>query len=86
MTEQDIQTKIKEKLERDGWMVIKLISCSISGMPDLLCLKNGLAKFIEVKKESGVLSPIQKHRIKELIKKGFECNVWIDYENNFNKK
>lgn len=83
MLEQKIQSKIIKKLEVEGWLVLKLIKVSKSGYPDLIALKNGKTMFIEVKQPNGVLSEIQKFRIKELTSQGFECKVWIDYEIDF---
>lgn len=83
MLEQKIQSKIIKKLEVDGWLVLKLIKVSKSGYPDLIALKNGKTMFIEVKQPNGVLSEIQKYRIKELTLQGFECKVWTDYEVDF---
>lgn len=40
--------------------------------------------FIEVKKESGKLSEIQKYRIEELKKQGFNVKVWSEYGTDFN--
>ena len=84
MLESKIQTKIKKRLEKDGWEVIKLIRTSMVGIPDLMALKDGVVKFIEVKQTVGILSEIQKIRIKQLKEKGFEVLVWTDYETNFN--
>jgi len=75
MTEQRIQKKIADQLTNDGWFVIKLMKTSINGIPDLMALKNGTTKFIEVKKPRGVISEIQKYRIKQLRKQGFEAVV-----------
>ncbi len=75
MTEQQIQKKITDQLTNDGWFVIKLIKTTINGIPDLMALKNGTTKFIEVKKPRGVISEIQKYRIKQLRKQGFEAVV-----------
>jgi len=49
-----------------------------------MCLKNGISMFIEVKQPTGKLSELQKVRIKELQKLGFECKIWTDYETDFN--
>jgi len=84
MLESGIQTKIKKKLEADGWFVIKLIKTSVNGIPDLMALKNGETMFIEVKRPKGVLSSIQKFRIQELINNGFKAKIWIDYEQDYN--
>ena len=75
MTEQRIQKKITDQLTNDGWFVIKLMKTSINGIPDLMALKNGTTKFIEVKKPRGIISEIQKYRIKQLRKQGFEAVV-----------
>jgi len=75
MTEQRIQKKITDQLTNDGWFVIKLMKTSINGIPDLMALKNGKTKFIEVKKPRGIISEIQKYRIKQLRKQGFEAVV-----------
>lgn len=83
MLESKIQSKIKKRLEKDGWEVIKLIKTSMIGIPDLMALKEGKIKFIEVKQTIGILSEIQKLRIKQLKEKGFEVLVWTDFENEF---
>jgi len=75
MTEQRIQKKITDQLTNDGWFVIKLMKTSINGIPDLMALRNGTTKFIEVKKPGGIISEIQKYRIKQLRKQGFETVV-----------
>lgn len=75
MTEQQIQKKITDNLENDGWVVVKLMKTSTNGIPDLMCLRNGVAKFIEVKKPNGKISELQKYRIKQLRKQGFEAIV-----------
>ena len=83
MLESKIQTKIKKKLEEKGYLVVKLIKTSCNGIPDLMCLKDGKAIFIEVKQPTGVLSELQKLRIKQLSDLGFDCKVWTDYECDF---
>jgi Holliday junction resolvase len=83
MTEQQIQTKIKKKLQAQGYFVTKLIKTSTNGIPDLLAIKDGQATFIEVKKENGILSPLQELRLSELAKYGCIVKVWSDFETNF---
>ena len=83
MLESRIQTKIKKKLEAEGWLVIKLIRTSVNGVPDILALKNGKAIFIEVKQPTGKISEVQKLRIKQLQEQGFEVKIWQDYECDF---
>ena len=83
MLESKIQTRIKKKLEEKGYLVVKLINTNCNGIPDLMCLKDGKAIFIEVKQPTGVLSELQKLRIKQLKGLGFEVKVWSDYEVDF---
>lgn len=75
MTEAQIQSKIIDRYEKRGYMVVKLIQTSKNGIPDLLLLKDGIASFIEVKTETGRLSELQKFRIKQLEEKGFKVEV-----------
>ncbi|HEX4888560.1 MAG TPA: VRR-NUC domain-containing protein [Luteibaculaceae bacterium] len=37
-----------------------------AGIPDLLAVKEGKCRFIEVKRKNGKLSEIQKYRLQEL--------------------
>ena len=83
MLESKRQSKIIKKLTEDGWLVIKLIKTNLNGICDLMALKDGKTIFIEVKQPTGVLSEIQKIRIKQLKEHGFEVNVWVDYNVGF---
>lgn len=74
-TEAKLQTKIINKLEADGWIVVKTIQLSKNGFPDLFCFKNGRAIFIEVKAPNGKLSELQKYRIEQLQKENFTALV-----------
>lgn len=82
-SEQAIQTNIKKKLEAEGYLIVKLIKTSCNGIPDLMALKEGETLFIEVKKENGVLSELQKERIIQLRAQGFEVKIWTDYGIDF---
>ena len=75
MTEAQIQAKIIDRYEKDGYMVVKLIQTNKNGIPDLLLLNAGTASFVEVKTEIGRLSELQKYRIKQLEEKGFKVEV-----------
>lgn len=82
-TEQQIQTKIKNKLQERGWFVTKLIKTSTNGIPDLLAIKYGKAMFIEVKRENGKLKPLQQELIRQLSESGAIVKVWSDFEVDF---
>lgn len=72
MLEQQIQSKIIKNLEKEGWYIVKLITTTKAGIPDLLCLKNGRTVFIEVKKPGEDSEPLQKFRHQELRQQGFQ--------------
>jgi Holliday junction resolvase len=78
MTEQQIQTGIKKKLQDAGWYVTKLILTSTPGIPDLLALKNGKALFIECKRPGLKPSPLQEHVMGKLRAAGFDVFVVDD--------
>lgn len=67
------QSKVKKKYENEGWIVINTIKLSVNGYPDLFCFKDSKAIFIECKEGGDTLKPLQKFRIDELIKQGFEA-------------
>lgn len=83
MLEQQIQKKIIKRLETDGWFVLKLIKCNKNGYPDLLAIKGNDTMFVEVKKPNGVLSELQKVRIKELKERGINIKIWTDFSIDF---
>ena len=75
MTESQIQKKIIDNFTDRGFMVVKLMKTNTNGIPDLMVLKNGVCKFIEVKKPNGKISELQKYRIKQLRIQKFEAVV-----------
>ena len=83
MLESARQTQIKKKLQEDGWIVVKLIKTSLTGIPDIIALKDGKAMFVEVKQIKGVLSPIQTHVIKTLRTNGFDVKIWTKYQEDY---
>lgn len=82
--EQKVQTKIIKQLEAEGYYVLKLVKTNKNGIPDLLAIKNNECLFIEVKREDGKLSEVQKYRLNELKEKGIKAVV--AYGINFNKE
>lgn len=84
MRESDYQRKIIKKYEKQGYFVLKLIRTNIVGISDLLILKsNETPIFLECKTEKGKLSEIQKYRLEELKKKGFD--VFVSYGHEIKK-
>lgn len=75
MLESKIQTSIKNHMQNKGWFITKLIQTSTNGIPDLLCLKEGRAIFLEIKQPGHKPTPLQEFRITQLKKNGFETIV-----------
>ena len=73
--ESKIQTNIKARFEKAGWMVVKLIQTNCNGIPDLMCLKQGRTIFIEVKQPGREPTELQRYRHDELQKQGFTVYV-----------
>jgi Holliday junction resolvase len=73
--ESQIQRKIKLKLEKAGWLVVKVIQCSAPGFPDLVALKQGKAIFLEIKRPGEKPRPLQEYRHEQLRKQNFEVIV-----------
>lgn len=55
-----------------GWWTFKIAGgpMQTSGIPDLLCLKNGRAVFLEVKQPGKKPTRLQEHRMLEIRKVG----------------
>lgn len=68
MTEEGkLQNKIITLLEKQGYTCVKILSCTKSGWPDVEALHNiKPTLYIEVKTETGTVSPLQKLRHKQL--------------------
>lgn len=73
--ESKVQSRIIKRYEAQGWFVVKLVLTSKPGIPDLLCLKDGKAVFIEVKRPGEKPGPLQDYRIAELRRMGFDVQV-----------
>jgi len=80
LKESIIQKKVSDYFKQRGWLVVKVLQCTLNGFPDLMLLKDGKTFFIETKAENGIVSPLQFYRHEQLIKQGFE--VYIIYSLN----
>ena len=79
--EQKLQSKIISDLNKRGWIVVKTITLSKAGFPDIFAFKNGQAVFFEVKAKKGVKSKLQQYRIEQLQAEGFTAEFVDDYDN-----
>ena len=75
MLESKYQKKIIDKLESDGWYVIKLIKTNKNGIPDLFAVKENTCQFIEVKGANTPVSKLQEYRIKQLNDLGIPAKI-----------
>ena len=66
--ESSIVASIVRHAKARGWWVMKIHGgpYQLAGIPDLLCIKDGKAAFIEVKQPGKEPTPIQLQRIHEL--------------------
>ena len=83
LSEQQIQKKITTQLEKDGYLVLKIIKCNKSGYPDLIAVKENDTLFVEVKRPKGKLSELQKVRIADMKQRGINVVVWTAYKQDF---
>jgi len=72
MREQDIQRKIIKFLESKGAYVVKVVSATKAGVPDILCCLQGKFIGIEVKTPTtkGNTSALQKYNLELIEAKG----------------
>lgn len=71
MLEREIEKHLKTEVEKHGGLCLKWASPGVRGVPDRVIIKEGgEVFFVELKKEGGVLSPLQKKIIKEMRDRG----------------
>lgn len=75
MLESKIQSQIVNALKKAGWLVIRPITISEAGYPDLFCFRNGWVVFIEVKRPGQKLRKLQEYRKRQLEEQGFDVMV-----------
>lgn len=81
MRESVIQSRVKSIYEKDGWLVNKVIQCTLNGWTDLECYKNGITVFIECKAPGEKPTELQLYRHQQLRDKGFTVHVVDHYIN-----
>ena len=63
------------QMEKEGWMVIKIIRANMAGLPDLLLLRDGVARWVEVKQPGKKPTVLQSARHALLRRMGFSVEV-----------
>ena len=77
MLEQGIQTRIIKALSSKGVYVVKVVSASRNGTPDLLCCYKGRFIAIEVKRPGEKPTVLQNAKL-EKIREAGGVAVWVD--------
>lgn len=79
MMEKDIERYLHTKIKKVGGFCMKMENIpGFNGIPDrLVLLPGGLVAFVEVKRQDGKLSTIQKYRIQNL--KDIGIKVYVAY-------
>lgn len=75
MLESVIQKRVRLRYEADGWLVVKILQCTLNGWPDLQCHKNGVTEFVECKRPGEKPTELQLYRHQQLRKQGFKVLV-----------
>lgn len=72
LTEKELENKIKRFLADQGAYYFKHFGCKFSkaGVPDIVGCLNGRFIGIEVKREDGKATDIQKHHLEQIKEKG----------------
>lgn len=70
--ESKLQTRIRNYLTKNGWLVVKHMLTSKPGWPDLEAIKDGRTIRIEVKSEGEDAEPLQKYKHYQIRKHGGE--------------
>jgi len=68
MTSSNIQAKISEWADRNGFLYNKIVSAARSGWPDCILIIHGITYYFEVKFKSDKLRPLQKRKIQKMNK------------------
>ena len=76
MLEKEIEQALIRAVRKSGGLCLKFVSPGWDGAPDRICLwSGGRVAFIELKRPGGKVMPLQKKRMEELRKLGFDVKV-----------
>lgn len=83
LSESIIQNRVKTVYENAGWLVVKIIQCTLNGWPDQQMMKDNKIVLIECKAEGLAKNfkrdfPLQHYRHEQLRQQGFTVHV-VDY-------
>ncbi len=75
MLESTFEKKFRAATKAIGAVVHKTVSLSQNGFPDRMLIHDGRVVFVELKKSTGALSPVQVMTITEMVEAG--ANVYV---------
>ena len=75
MLESEIEKKLVREIRKMGGMAYKFVSPGNTGVPDRIVILPGVITFVELKTETGRLSPGQKRQIGKLQNLGMKVVV-----------
>lgn len=75
MLESEIEKKLVREIRKMGGMAYKFVSPGNTGVPDRIVILPGVITFVELKTETGRLSPGQKRQIRKLQDLGMKVVV-----------
>lgn len=75
MLESEIEKKLVREIRKMGGMAYKFVSPGNTGVPDRIVILPGVITFVELKTETGRLSPGQKRQIGKLQDLGMKVVV-----------
>lgn len=78
--ESQLQRKIINDLELNGWEVHKVLKSSRAGWPDLEAFRDKMTIFIETKSQGKEARPLQKYQHGKLRAQGFQVFVIDNWE------
>lgn len=75
MKESAVEKKLREGVRRLGFRAYKFVAPGSAGVPDRMIVGHGRVIFVELKKDTGELKPIQKLQISVLQRLGQDVRV-----------
>lgn len=81
MLEKQIEQALTKEVKARGGWCIKLVSPSMSGLPDrMVLMQGGRIGFVELKQKGKKPRPLQVRRIQQLQQLGFQCFIMDEKE------
>jgi len=70
ITEAKFIKAFRKELESKGWLIFKINERFARGFPDLICMKDEIVSFFEIKSDKNKLTKLQEYTLKKMKKNG----------------